>query len=633
MIDSEAYPLLRQIDTPADLRRLPASELGALARELRRYLIESVARSGGHFAAGLGSVELTIALHYIYQTPEDRLVWDVGHQAYPHKILTGRRDRIGTVRKWGGVTPFPKRAESEYDTFGVGHAGTSIGAALGMALAAERTGSGRRAVAVIGDGGLTCGMAFEALNHAGGLGTDLLVVLNDNEMSISPNVGALTNRFAQILSGKLYSTVREGGKKVLSRMPPMWELARRAEEHIKGLVVPGTLFEELGFNYIGPVDGHDLPTLLATLGNLRALKGPQLLHAITRKGKGYSLAETDPVRYHGIGAPFDPEVGIVPANAPSSPTYSQVFGEWLCDMARLDERLVGITPAMREGSKMERFAAEFPDRYLDVAIAEQHSVTVAAGLACDGMKPVVAIYSTFLQRAYDQVIHDVVLQKLPVLFAIDRAGLVGGDGPTHAGAYDVSYLRCLPHLVLMTPADENETRQMLYTGFLLDGPAAVRYPRGTGPGVAVERELEALPIGKAQVRRRGKGIAFLAFGPMVAPATVVAEQLDATLVNMRFVKPLDEETVLSLAEEHDLLVTVEENAVQGGAGSAVNECLLAHDRPCSVLNLGLPDRFIEQGSRGDMLRDAGLGPDGILAALERFCARPEHRRLLARLIS
>ncbi len=623
MIDTGSYPLLERIHSPADLRKLPQSKLDGVTGELRHFLVHSVSRSGGHFAAGLGAVELTVALHYLYDTPDDRIVWDVGHQAYPHKILTGRRDAMHSVRKWGGITPFPKRAESEYDTFGVGHAGTSIGAAVGMAIAAKRTGSRRRIVAVIGDGGLTCGMAFEALNHAGGIDADVLVILNDNEMSISPNVGALTRRFTQIISGKLYSTVREGGKKMLSRMPAMRELARKAEEHVKGFIVPGMLFEELGFNYFGPIDGHDLPALLSTIKNIQALDGPRLLHIVTQKGKGYAPAEADPVKYHGIGSPFDPSVGIAPSKSASSPTYSQVFGEWLCDMASVDERLVGITPAMREGSKMERFAKEFPDRYFDVGIAEQHSVTVAAGMACDGLKPVVAIYSTFLQRAYDQVVHDVAIQNLPVLFAIDRAGVVGGDGPTHAGAYDISYLRCLPNMTIMTPADENETRQMLYTGFLLDGPAAVRYPRGTGPGVPVQAEMTAIPVGKAEVRRRGEGIALLAFGPMLEYAMGAAEKLNATVVNMRFAKPLDDAMVLEMAASHDVIVTVDENAVQGGAGSAINECLAANDVRTSVLNLGLPDRFIEHGSRGDMLKDAGLDSEGILRAIEEFMNKME----------
>ena len=620
-MQSNRFPLLSRIESPEDLRSLPQSELPEVVRELRRFLIESVSESTGHFAAGLGAVELTVALHYLYDTPEDRIVWDVGHQAYPHKILSGRRDRMSSVRKWGGLAPFPRRAESPFDTFGVGHAGTSVGAALGMAIGARQSGSSRRVVAVIGDGGLTCGMALEALNHAGDVDPDLLVILNDNEMSISPNVGALARRFAQVLSGKLYTSVREGGKKALRRMPTVRELARRAEEHMKGLVVPGTLFEEFGFNYIGPIDGHDLQALLSTLRNLQALQGPQLLHIITRKGKGYAPAEADPVKYHGVSAPFDPDVGIEAGRASGGPTYSQVFGDWLCDMAARDDRLVGITPAMREGSKMERFAREYPERYFDVGIAEQHSVTVAAGMACEGLKPVVAIYSTFLQRAYDQVVHDVVIQGLPVLFAIDRAGLVGGDGPTHAGAFDISFLRCLPGIVLMVPTDENEARQMLYTGFGLDGPAAVRYPRGSGPGAPVQEEMQALPVGRADVRRHGKGIAILAFGPMLEYGLEAAEQLDATVVNMRFVKPLDEEMILEMASTHERLVTVEENALAGGAGSGVNEVLLAHGAHARVLNHALPDRFIDQGSRGDMLRDAGLDTEGILAAVRDFCGK------------
>ncbi len=617
-MQSNRYPFLSRIDSPVDLRSLPQSELPEVVRELRKFLIESVSESTGHFAAGLGAVELSVALHYLYDTPEDRIVWDVGHQAYPHKILSGRRDRMSTVRKWGGLAPFPRRTESPFDTFGVGHAGTSVGAALGMAIGARQSGDSRKVVAVIGDGGLTCGMALEALNHAGDVEPDLLVILNDNEMSISPNVGALTKRFAQVLSGKLYTSVREGGKKALRRMPTVWELARRAEEHVKGLIVPGTLFEEFGFNYIGPIDGHDLSALLSTLRNLQSLRGPQLLHIITRKGKGYPPAEADPVKYHGIAAPFDPDVGIEPGGSSRGPTYSQVFGDWLCDMAARDERLVGITPAMREGSKMERFAREYPQRYFDVGIAEQHSVTVAAGMACEGLKPVVAIYSTFLQRAYDQVVHDVVIQGLPVLFAIDRAGLVGGDGPTHAGAFDISFLRCLPGIVLMAPADEDEARQMLYTGFGLDGPAAVRYPRGAGPGVPVREDMQALPVGRADLRRRGKGTAILAFGPMLQYALEAAEELDATVVNMRFVKPLDEEMILEMAATHERLVTVEENALPGGAGGGVNEVLLAHGAAARVFNHALPDRFIDQGSRGDMLRDAGLDTQGILAAV-RSC--------------
>jgi len=612
------YPLLDNINSPADLRQLPESSLEQVASELRQFLLASVSQSGGHFAAGLGTVELTVALHYLYNTPDDRIVWDVGHQAYPHKILTGRRDRMHTVRQKDGISPFPKRDESPYDTFGVGHSSTSIGAALGMALAARVTGEKRRAVAVIGDGGLTAGMAFEALNHAGDTGADMLVVLNDNNMSISPNVGALSNRFAQLLSGKIYTTVRESSKKVLSQVPNAWELARRAEEHVKGLIVPGTLFEEFGFNYIGPIDGHDMHTVLNTLRNIQALDGPQFLHIITKKGKGYAPAEADPVKYHGV-TPFDPGVGIVAKAKPATkPSYSKIFGDWLCDMAALDPRLVAITPAMREGSGLVRFEQEYPDRYFDVAIAEQHSVTVAAGMACDGLKPVVAIYSTFLQRGYDQVVHDVVTQELPVLFALDRAGVVGADGPTHNGSYDNSFLRCLPNIVLMAPADENECRQMLYTGFMHEGPAAVRYPRGGGPGVALEEQMSALPIGKADIRRRGRGIAILAFGTMVAPCEVVAENLDATLVNMRFVKPLDEAVIVEMAESHDLLVTVDENVVAGGAGSAVNEVLAARAIPQLVANLGLPDRLLQHGERDDMLADAGLTSEDIEASIRSY---------------
>ena len=613
------YSLLHTIDTPMDLRRLPESKLAPLAAELRAFVLDSVSKSGGHFAAGLGTVELTIALHYIFNTPEDRIVWDVGHQAYPHKILTGRRERMDTIRHWGGLAPFPKRDESLYDTFGVGHSSTSISAALGMAIAAKRQGSGRKAVAVIGDGGMTGGLAFEAMNHAGDLGIDLLVVLNDNDMSISPNVGALSNRIAQVLSGRLYATVKEGSRKVLSSMPPVWELARRAEEHVKGLIIPGTLFEELGFNYIGPVDGHDLSALLTTIRNLRQLHGPQLLHVITKKGKGYALAEADPVKYHGV-TPFDPVQGIVSSKAPSKPTYTKIFGDWICDMAARDPRLVAITPAMREGSGLVRFQKEYPDQYCDVGIAEQHSVTVAAGMACEGLKPVVAIYSTFLQRGYDQVIHDVVNQKLPVLFAIDRAGLVGADGPTHNGSYDLTFLRCLPGMVVMTPSDENECRQMLYTGFLLDGPTAVRYPRGEGPGMRVEEAMTALPVGKAEVKRAGKRIALLAFGTMVAPALEAGEDLQATVVNMRFVKPLDVELLSQLAETHELLVTVEENVVAGGAGAGVTEMLANQGRHPPIVHYGLPDRLIQHGTREEMLADAGLTKEGLLEFIRRHAS-------------
>ncbi len=627
MTDQNQYPLLSRINSPQDLRQLPEAQLEQLAREVRAFLLESVSQSGGHFAAGLGTVELTVALHYLYNTPEDRIVWDVGHQAYPHKILTGRRDRMRTIRQYQGLAPFPKREESAYDTFGVGHSSTSISAALGMAIAARQTGSRRRAVAVIGDGGLTAGLAFEALNHAGDIGADLLVILNDNNMSISPNVGALSNRFAQLLSGKLYTTVREGSKKVLSQMPNVWELARRAEEHVKGLVMPGTLFEEFGFNYIGPVDGHHLPTLLSTLRNLRELNGPQFLHIITRKGKGYAPAEEDPVKYHGV-SPFDPQVGIVPSTKPSKPTYSDIFGDWICDMAKLDKRLIGITPAMREGSGLVRFEREHPDRYFDVAIAEQHAVTVAAGMACDGMKPVVAIYSTFLQRGYDQVVHDVVTQNLPVLFALDRAGCVGADGPTHNGSFDVSFLRCLPNMVLMAPADENECRQMFYTGFMHDGPAAVRYPRGHGPGVAIEKEMTALPLGKAEVKRQGRRVALLAFGSLVPLAQEVGDRLDATVVNMRFIKPLDEALVLELAQTHELLVTLDENTIQGGAGGAVTEALAANCVATHVLHLGLPDAFLQHGAREDMLREAGLTTDQVEAAVRRHLERVAGERTL-----
>ncbi len=616
-------PLLNGIEAPDDLRRLPEEQLEALAHEMRAFLLHWASSNSGHFAASLGAVELTIALHYIYNTPEDRLVWDVGHQAYGHKILTGRRDQLHTIRKHGGLAPFPKRDESPYDTFGVGHSSTSISGALGMAVAARNTGSGRKCVAIIGDGGLTAGMAFEALNHAGDIGANLLVILNDNNMSISPNVGALSNRFAQLLSGKFYTTMREQGRKVLSKVPGALEISRRAEEHLKGMIVPGALFEEFGFNYIGPVDGHHLPTLLATIRNISELEGPQFLHIITRKGKGYGPAEDDPVKWHAVSKPFDPQTGKTAASKPAKPpkpTYSQVFSDWVCDMAALDPRLVAITPAMREGSALVRFEQEYPDRYFDVAIAEQHSVAVAAGMACDGLKPVVAIYSTFLQRAYDQVVHDVVNQKLPVLFAIDRAGVVGADGPTHNGSYDFTYLRCLPHMVVMAPADENECRQMLYTGFLLEQPVAVRYPRGGGPGVDVEREMTALPLGKGEVRRQGKKIALLSFGSVWQIALEAGEALDATVANMRFVKPLDGELIAELAASHELLVTVEENVVQGGAGSAVNEYLAEQGLACRILNYGLPDRLLQHGSQQDMLDDAQLTKEGLLEYIGKAAA-------------
>lgn len=609
--------LLEQIHSPEDLRALPRSALRPLAAELRAFLIDTVSRTGGHLSAGLGTVELTIALHYVFNTPDDRLIWDVGHQSYPHKILTGRRGMFPTLRQQDGLSGFPKRDESPYDTFGVGHSSTSISAALGMAVAAQRLDISRQVVAIIGDGAMTAGMAFEALNHAGDLDADLLVILNDNDMSISPNVGALSNHLARILSGRFYHSMREGSRKVLSVMPSVWELAKRTEEHMKGMVVPGTLFEELGFNYIGPIDGHDLPTLVKTLSNLRKLKGPRFLHIVTRKGKGFAPAEENPCTYHGVGK-FHPESGKLEKSAPSGPTYTQVFGDWLCDMARADERLIGITPAMREGSGLVAFSKEFPDRYFDVGIAEQHAVTFAAGLACEHYKPVVAIYSTFLQRAYDQLIHDVALQNLPVLFAIDRAGLVGPDGPTHAGSFDLSYLRTVPNMLIMAPADENECRQMLTTGFRHDGPAAVRYPRGQGPGVQVQNDLTELPIGKAQLRRKGERVALLAFGSLTSEAAKAADVLNATLVNMRFVKPLDGEMLTQLAHTHDLLVTIEENAVLGGAGSGVNEYLAQQGLLVPVINLGLPDSFLPHGDRQALLADAELSADGIIRHVEAF---------------
>jgi 1-deoxy-D-xylulose-5-phosphate synthase len=617
-----AYPLLSTLGSPADLRAVPAASLAEVASELRQYLIDTVSEMGGHFAAGLGTVELTVALHYVFETPHDRIVWDVGHQAYPHKVLTGRRDKLRTIKLKEGLAPFPTRTESEYDTFGVGHSSTSISAALGMAIAAARSGQERRVVSIIGDGAISAGMAFEALNHAGSMDVNLLVILNDNDMSISENVGAFSNYFARMLSGKLYATLREGGKKVLSRMPTAWELARRSEEHVKGMVLPGTIFEELGFNYIGPVDGHDLNALIATLKNVRDLKGPQFLHVITRKGKGYAPAEADPIKWHGPG-PFDAKSGVIFKEKASGPTYSQVFGSWLCDMAAQDPKVVGITPAMREGSGLVEFSKKFPDRYFDVAIAEQHAVTFAAGLACEGMKPVVAIYSTFLQRAYDQLIHDVALQNLPVTFAIDRAGLVGGDGATHQGSYDLSYLRCIPNLIIMAPADENECRQMLFTGVQSSLPAAVRYPRGQGPGVPIETEMRSLPIGKLQERRRGRsGLAIIAVGALVSACERIAERLDATLINLRFVKPLDESALLELAASHRAIVTVEENVVAGGAGSAIMECLAGRGISLPTLQLGIPDRFIEHGSREDCLVMAGLDVASIDTSIQRWWKVP-----------
>ena len=619
MIDMTEYPTLASVNSPADLRQLPEERLTQLCQELRTFLLHSVSRSSGHLASGLGVVELTVALHYVYQTPVDKLVWDVGHQAYPHKILTGRRDRMATIRQKDGVHPFPWREESEYDPLSVGHSSTSIGAALGMAVAAKRQGLDHKVVAVIGDGALTAGMAFEALNHAGDLHEDMLVILNDNEMSISENVGALNNHLAKWLSGPVYTTLREGGKKVLSGLPPVKELARRAEEHIKGMVIPGTLFEELGFNYIGPIDGHDIKALVNTLKNMRQLKGPQLLHVMTKKGKGYEPAEKDPIGYHGVPK-FNPEDDCLPKNKGGKPTFSNIFGQWLCDMAESDSKLVGITPAMREGSGMVEFSQKYPERYFDVAIAEQHAVTFAAGLAIEGMKPVVAIYSSFMQRAYDQIIHDVAIQNLPVLFAIDRAGLVGADGPTHQGAFDISFLRTIPNMVIMTPSDENECRMMLTTGYQLNQPAAVRYPRGTGSCVTLSTELETLPVGKGQIVRQGQSIALLCFGTLLHQAKSVAEKLDATLVDMRFVKPLDAELLKTITAQHDVLVTIEENAVQGGAGSAVNEWMMTQRVLIPVLNIGLPDRFIEQGTQEEIYHVLRLNSAGIEQRIREFMA-------------
>jgi len=618
MMDVERYPRLSRIAFPADLRKFPESELPAIADELRAYLVETVSQVGGHFGAGLGVIELTVALHYLYDTPVDRLVWDVGHQCYPHKILTGRRDTIHTVKRRGGVAPFPRREESDYDTFGVGHSSTSISAALGMAVALQAKGDPRRVVAVIGDGAMTAGMAFEALNHAGGMDPEpnLLVILNDNRMSISENVGGLTKMLGRMMSSQAMNAVREGGKKLLGdkRNNPTARFVRRWEEHWKGMLVPSTLFEEMGFHYSGPIDGHDIPAMVKALKVLQGLKGPQLLHVITTKGKGYERAEGDQIEYHAV-SPFDPLVGIVKKDGPAKQTYTQVFGDWLCDMAAADERLLGITPAMREGSGLVAFSKDYPSRYFDTAIAEQHAVTLAAGMACEGAKPVVAIYSSFLQRAYDQLIHDVALQDLDVLFAIDRGGVVGPDGATHAGSFDLSYLRCIPNMLVMAPADENECRQMLSTGFLHAGPAAVRYPRGSGPGVPVQASLNTLPVGKAQLRRRGAGIALLAFGAIVPAADAVAADLGLSCANMRFVKPLDRDLVLELARSHDGLVTLEDNAVMGGAGSAVAELLHAEGIDVPILHLGLPDAWLEHASREDLLAQAGLDATGIRAAL------------------
>lgn len=609
LLDTES-DLLAQIDSPADLRKLDPEDLPRVADELREFLIESVSKTGGHLSAGLGTVELTVALHYVFNTPEDRLVWDVGHQTYPHKILTGRREAMSTVRQKDGLCGFTRREESEYDTFGVGHSSTSISAALGMAVAAAAKEEDHDVVAVIGDGAMSAGMAFEALNCGGEIDANLLVILNDNEMSISPNVGGLSNHLARILSGRVYSSAREGSKNILSRLGPLWNFAKRSEEHMKGMFMPGTLFEELGFNYIGPIDGHDMTTLVKTLCNMKNLKGPRFLHVITKKGKGYLPAENDPCTYHGVSS-FDIESGESLKKSSTAPDYSAVFGSWLCDMAEKDSRLIGITPAMGQGSGMVNFSQQFPDRYFDVGIAEQHAVTFAAGLAVDGLKPVVAIYSTFLQRAYDQLIHDVAIQNLPVVFAIDRAGLVGADGPTHAGAFDLSYLRCIPNMTIMTPADEDECRKMLTTAFQLDTPAAVRYPRGCGPGVSIEKTLLPIAIGKSRTLLHGKQVALLAFGSMVSPAVEVGKAINATVIDMRFVKPLDEEIINSLSASHELLVTLEENAIKGGAGSAVNEYLSDIQSTCQTLNLGLPDHFIEHGDTSILLAECGLDAAGI----------------------
>lgn len=618
-------PLLDCIDTPAQLRELNEAQLPDLANQLREYLLYSVGQSGGHFGAGLGVVELTVALHYVYNTPEDRLVWDVGHQTYPHKILTGRREQMLNIRQQEGLSGFPKRSESEYDTFGVGHSSTSISAALGMALAAKAQNLSRKTVAVIGDGAMTAGMAFEALNHAGHTGANMLVVLNDNNMSISHNVGGLATYFAKIWASKLYTSVRSGGKKVLSKIPPAFQLAQRTEEHMKGMVSPGTLFEELGFNYIGPIDGHNLHDLVRTLNNLRDLEGPQLLHIITTKGKGFAPAEADPITYHALSKIEAKPKAVQPVDEkPKAKKYQDIFGDWLCDMAAIDNKLMGITPAMSEGSGMVTFSEFFPDRFHDVAIAEQHAVTLAAGLACDGMKPVVAIYSTFLQRAYDQLIHDVALQDLDVLFAIDRAGLVGEDGATHAGSFDLSYLRCIPNMVVMAPSDENECRQMLYTGYQHRGAAAVRYPRGTGSNATVAKEMTALPIGKGVIKKEGSRIAILSFGALLQRAVGAAERLNATVADMRFVKPLDEELILQLVSRHELLVTLEENTVMGGAGAAVNELLAEHSVVIPVMNLGLPDTFLHHGKHADLLDGCGLSATAIAKAIEQRLEKIKH---------
>src|SRR3954466_11077946 len=613
-----AYPILETVDDPADIRTFDRKQLAQLADELRAYILDSVSATGGHLSSNLGTVELTIALHYVFHTPEDRLIWDVGHQTYGHKILTGRRAQMKSLRQKGGIAGFPRREESRYDTFGTAHSSTSISAAIGMAVAAKRNGDDRHVIAVIGDGAMTAGMAFEALNNAKQADANVIVVLNDNDMSISENVGALNNYLSKLMSGRFYAATRKTAEKVLSVTPTVKQLAKRVEHHAKGMITPSTMFEEFGFNYTGPVDGHNLDALVETLQNVRRLDGPQFLHVVTRKGQGYKLAEEDPISYHGPGR-FDPVVGLVKAsavpNARPRPSYTQVFGEWLCDMANADERLVAITPAMREGSGLVKFSQQFPDRYFDVGIAEQHAVTFAAGLAVEGQKPVVAIYSPFLQRAYDQLIHDVALQNLPVVFALDRGGLVGADGPTHHGAFDLAFLRCVPNMTVMAPSDENECRQMLYTGFTLEGPCAIRYPRGTGPGVEVQPAMKALPLGRGELRREGKGVAILAFGALLAPALRAGDELGATVANMRFVKPLDRELIARLAEGHGLLVTVEENVVMGGAGSAVAEALAEAGFAVPMLHLGLPDHFVEHGDAQQLLADCGLDAPGIVRAI------------------
>ncbi|HIF9273452.1 TPA: 1-deoxy-D-xylulose-5-phosphate synthase [Photobacterium damselae] len=619
-LDISKYPHLALADTPDELRLLPIDSLPQVCDELRTYLLKSVSQTSGHFASGLGVVELTVALHYVYNTPFDHLIWDVGHQAYPHKILTGRRERMNTIRQKGGVHPFPWREESEYDVLSVGHSSTSISAALGMAIAAEKEGLGRKVVSVIGDGAITAGMAFEAMNHAGDIHSDMLVILNDNEMSISENVGALNNHLARLLSGNFYTSIREGGKKVLAGAPPIKEMVKRAEEHIKGMVAPGTLFEEMGFNYIGPIDGHDIHELVKTIKNMKNLKGPQFLHIMTKKGKGYAPAEADPINYHAVPK-FDLSEKPLPKAKNAKPTFSNIFGDWLCDMAAQDDKLMAITPAMREGSGMVRFSKEYPDQYFDVAIAEQHAVTLATGMAIGGYHPIVAIYSTFLQRGYDQLIHDVAIMDLPVMFAIDRGGLVGADGQTHQGAFDLSFMRCIPNMVIMTPSDENECRQMLYTGHKHQGPSAVRYPRGSGMGVDVQQEMTELEIGKGIVRRQGEKVAILNFGTMLEYALEAAENLNATIADMRFVKPLDEALILELAATHDVLVTVEENAIAGGAGAGVIEFLMQQKQIKPVLNIGLPDRFIEQGTQAELHQMLEIDGPGIEKQIREYLAK------------